>query len=103
MTRILSLVRAASSKRLQYQSDILERLSADTITQRYFRGESTALPEFYRSKIRQDLGALWQALPEGAVEHDQNAYLRKSAQGTVLQAMKSSNSPLTAALARSQA
>jgi len=85
LTSMLNVVRSGSSKRLQYQSDVLKRVATDPLVQRYFSGESTVLPEFYLAKIKSDLGPLWTALPEGAIEHDQNAYLRKSAQGTPVQ------------------
>jgi hypothetical protein len=33
------------------------------------------IPQFYVNKIKQDLGPLWEWLPEGAIYHDHNAYL----------------------------
>jgi hypothetical protein len=33
------------------------------------------LPRFYRELMRRDLGPLWKWLPQGALEHDPNAYL----------------------------
>ena len=45
---------------------------------RFFHGESTALPDFYRNRVRRQLGAFWEFLPEGALMHDQNAYLKSS-------------------------
>ena len=33
-------------------------------------------PEFYVDLARQDLGALWEWLPAGAMYHDPNAYLK---------------------------
>jgi hypothetical protein len=43
----------------------------------FFDGETTALPEFYRKRVRRQMGTLWDALPEGALMHDQNAYLKR--------------------------
>ena len=34
------------------------------------------LPEFYRERIRKELGPMYDLLPPGALEHDQNAYLQ---------------------------
>jgi hypothetical protein len=38
-------------------------------------GETAMLPEFYRNRIRQELGPMYQYLPDGAMYHDPNAYL----------------------------
>ena len=38
-------------------------------------GETDRLPEFYTQRIRKELGSLYRYLPEGALEHDPNAYL----------------------------
>jgi len=75
-TKTLNFVRAASSKKVGYQSAVALMLANDTSVRRYFEGQSTELPDFYLSKIRSGLGAFWDALPEGALSHDQNAYLR---------------------------
>jgi hypothetical protein len=34
------------------------------------------LPQFYKNIVRQDLGPLTEWLPEGALYHDPNAYLK---------------------------
>jgi hypothetical protein len=47
-----------------------------TSLRRFFDGETIALPHFYTDQVRKDLGFLWDSLPEGALAHDQNAYLR---------------------------
>ena len=41
----------------------------------YFEGESDALPAHYENRIRRGLGRFFDALPPGALAHDQNAYL----------------------------
>jgi hypothetical protein len=38
------------------------------------------LPQFYKDIIRQDLGPLMEWLPEEALYHDPNAYLKAHAQ-----------------------
>ena len=51
-------------------------MDSDPVLQRFLSGESTALPSFYVEHMRKDLGPFWTALPEGALSHDPNAYLR---------------------------
>jgi hypothetical protein len=76
-TKALNLVRATSSHRGEYQSKIARRLKTNKQLQAFMAGESEVLPNFYSKKIRSNLGPLWDALPEGAVMHDQNAYLKR--------------------------
>jgi len=47
---------------------------------KFFDGETQILPDFFRDKIRQDLGAFREFLPPGAMMHDHLAYLRSQAQ-----------------------
>jgi len=47
----------------------------------FFEGESDQLPRYYTEIVRRDLGDLWQWLPAGALQHDQQAYLKSSRQG----------------------
>ncbi len=77
-TRFLNVIRAASSTRVKQQKELRELLKTDLSMKRYYAGESTVLPEFYRAKIEKSLGPLYAALPEGAIEHDPYAYLRSS-------------------------
>jgi hypothetical protein len=77
--RWMHVVRAVSSEgfgRLQYHTDVRRRLDTDAQFRRYFDQESTELPQFYVDLVRKDLGALWEWLPEGAMYHDPNAYLK---------------------------
>jgi len=48
----------------------------------FFAQETTEIPAFYKDRIRRELGPLWKWLPEGAIEHDPNAYskIRKEAE-----------------------
>ena len=78
-TKALNLVRGGSSSRLAHQSKIRQMLKADRDVRRYFEGESDVLPEYYVDHIRRSLGPLWDALPQGALAHDQNAYLNAQA------------------------
>jgi len=72
--RLLNLVRATSSRRVKFQTRVRQLLDTDASVRRFFRGESTELPDFYRNRVRRSLGPLWDELPAGALMHDQNAY-----------------------------
>jgi hypothetical protein len=77
--RFMNAVRALSSEgsgRIRYDSSIRRQLDGDTPLRRFFEGETETLPGFYTDQVRSDLGRLWESLPEGALSHDQNAYLR---------------------------
>lgn len=77
--RWMNTVRAVSSEgsgRIRYDSTIRRLLDSDTPLRRFFEGETSALPPFYTNQMRNDLGPFWDALPAGALVHDQNAYLR---------------------------
>lgn len=76
--RWLNVVRSISSEgfgRLKYHTNIRRLLDQDTEVRRFFDGETTTLPGFYKSRIQTDLGVLWDALPPGALSHDHHAYL----------------------------
>ncbi len=77
--RWMNFVRAISSEgfgRVAYNKDILKRLKSDFRFRNYFEQGTTELPEFYSSTIKKELGPLWSQLPEGAIFHDENAYLK---------------------------
>ena len=72
-------MRAISSEgfgRIRHYTALRRRLDADEPTRAFFAQTTDALPAFYREQVRRDLGALWTWLPEGALSHDQNAYLK---------------------------
>ena len=74
----MNVVRAVSSEgfgRIKYHTKIRGLLDTDRSVRGFMEGETTVLPEFYRARIRKELGPLYQYLPEGALMHDQNAYL----------------------------
>ncbi|MCB1377650.1 MAG: cobalamin-dependent protein [Alphaproteobacteria bacterium] len=73
--RVANLVRGKFSlKRVQFHNRIHDLLSSDPEMRPYFEGASSKLPEFYLTRMRNALGPLWDALPPGAITHDQNAY-----------------------------
>ena len=78
--RTMNVVRAISSEgygRIKYFAEVRELLSSDASFRGYFEGETDRLPDFFRQRVKRDLGPLWEFLPEGALEHDPHAYLRK--------------------------
>jgi hypothetical protein len=78
-SRCMNLVRAISTEgfgRLSYHRDVRRRLDEDRQFLPYFEQETAELPRYYLDIIRNDLGLLWEWLPEGALDHDQNAYSR---------------------------
>ncbi len=78
-SRWMNVVRAVSTEgfgRVKYYKGIRQRLDSDPGFLPYFEQESTKLPEFYVDLVRQDLGPLWDWLPEKALYHDPNAYLK---------------------------
>ena len=77
----MNVVRAISSEgkgRIEYYTDVRNRLESDTAFRDYFENESTELPRFFVDRARKDLGPLWEFLPEGALEHDPYAYLKST-------------------------
>lgn len=77
--RWMNVVRAVSSEgfgRIKHHTEVRRLLDTDRQLRRYFEQETTELPQFYVDLARRDLGALWEWLPEGAMEHDPNAYLK---------------------------
>ncbi len=80
--RWMNVVRAISEEgfgRIAYHKKILFNLNSDPQFRAYFDQESTELPQFYVNMIKKDLGPLSRWLPEDAIYHDQNAYLKSIA------------------------
>jgi hypothetical protein len=84
--RGMNVVRAISTEgfgRLRYYKNIRRRLDNDSQFLPYFDQETAELPRFYLDLVRKDLGLLWEWLPRGALDHDQNAYSKSERSGTV--------------------
>ena len=80
-SRWMSFMRAISAEgygRLNFYRNVRKMLVQDTNFRQYFEGESNQLPVFYKNIIEKDLGAWLLWLPEGAIEHNSNAYLDKT-------------------------
>jgi hypothetical protein len=76
----MNFMRAISSEghgRIKFYKQIRKNLVEDRSFRNYFEGETKQLPSFYTNIIKKTLGIWWQWLPQGAIEHDHNAYLRK--------------------------
>ena len=75
--RWLNVVRGLSSERfgrVAYFTAMRQRLETDRPFRKFFEQETTEVPIYFIEKIRRDLGEFWEWLPEGAVNHDPNAY-----------------------------
>ena len=82
-SRWMNLVRAVSTEgfgRVKYHTAIRQRLDTDRQFGPYFEQGTNELPAFYVDLVREELGPLWNALPEGALHHDPLAYLRSERQ-----------------------
>lgn len=76
----MNVVRAVSSEgwgRIKYHSNMVSMLKTDKQLRAFFDGETTVIPQFYIDRMKDDLGFLWDHLPDGAIEHDPNAYMKK--------------------------
>jgi hypothetical protein len=76
-TKAMNYLRGRSSGRADFQSKVIRLLRNDESVRRFFDGETRELPEYYRARLQRQLGPLWDDLPEGALMHDQNAYLKR--------------------------
>lgn len=86
--RWMNVLRAVSTEgwgRLRYYTEIRRRLDADPEFQPYFEQQTTELPRFYIDLMKKDMGKLWDLLPEGALFHDANAYLKSTRPGVAPQ------------------
>ncbi len=79
--RWMNVVRAISEEgfgRVAYNKQILKHLNSDLKFNAYFEQETADLPGFFLNNMKNEVGPLWEWLPEGAIYHDQNAYLKTS-------------------------
>ena len=79
----MNFVRAVSSEgfgRIEYHTKIRRLLDTNPSVDAFMEGASDRIPDFYQALIRRDLGRFCSLLPEGALVHDQNAYLHSASQ-----------------------
>ena len=77
--RWLNVVRAISSEgygRIRYHQQVRSLLLSDPTFRAFFEQETEVVPPFYVDRIRRDLGPINDWLPDGALFHDQNAFLK---------------------------
>ena len=72
--RLFNLVRGATTGRPKYQAGMAAMLRGDPVMRAFFNGETRTIPPFFEARIRKDLGRLWDALPDGALDYDPNAF-----------------------------
>ncbi|MBI5470792.1 MAG: radical SAM protein [Ignavibacteriae bacterium] len=75
----LNVVRAVSSEgygRIKHYNTIRHMLDEDQQFRSFFEQQTDEIPQFYVNRVKRDLGAMWEWLPDGALTHDPNAYLK---------------------------
>ena len=81
----LNVMRAISTEgygRIAYYSEILRRIKEDPQFLPFFTQVTAEVPQFYVDQVKKNLGPMWKWLPEGALSHDPNAYLKSMAEET---------------------
>jgi hypothetical protein len=73
---VVGAISTEGHARARYYREVRDRLGADPQFPPYFEQESSVLPGFYKNIVRRDLGPLMEWLPNGALYHDPNAYLK---------------------------
>ncbi|MFQ5704005.1 MAG: B12-binding domain-containing radical SAM protein [Gemmatimonadales bacterium] len=77
--KYINVLRGMTSQgrgRIKFYRAVRDRLNTDRKFRDFFEGETGEIPQSYIDAIRTDLGPLWDWLPEGALYHDPNAYLK---------------------------
>jgi hypothetical protein len=91
----MNFMRSVSNEgfgRIRFYKMVRKNLKEDISFRAYFEGETKVLPQFYKNIIERDLGIWLKWLPQGALEHNQNAYLGKNscdANGVVVNKVRS--------------
>jgi len=93
--RWFSALRASTSKKRKYYENLQSQLTPGSQLLSFFNGETKEIPAFFKDRIRQDLGPLWDELPEGALMHDHLAYLKKHEAAQGRKAGGGKNAPAT--------
>jgi hypothetical protein len=73
--RLINLFRGATTGRTKYQAGMARMARHDLGMRAFLNGQTRAIPAFFEARIKKDLGPLWDALPQGALNHEPNAYL----------------------------
>ncbi len=94
---LLSSLSSEGRGRIRYLSTIRRLLDTDPSMRRFMDGETEVLPEFFRARLREQLGPMYDLLPDGALTHDHMAYL-KAETAPAMAARSSSPEPASAAV-----
>jgi hypothetical protein len=87
----MNVVRAVSSEgfgRIEYHTAMRRMLETDRGVRAFHEGETTEIPAFYLNRIKKELGSLYDWLPEGALMHDPNAYLKSTTEASPLVSLR---------------
>lgn len=77
LPRWLNTIRGISEfKRVRLYHETVRQFDENPGFKAFFEGETREIPQFFVNRIREDLGIFWEWLPEGALYHDPNAYLK---------------------------
>ncbi len=82
--RWMNVLRGATGQgigRVKYYGDIVHRLKTDKQFRAFYELETNEVPPLFLEWMKKDLGDLWEWLPEGAIYHDPNAYLKEHEAG----------------------
>ena len=77
--RWMNVMRGISSEgfgRIRYHTQMRQLLEHDRQVRAFHEQETDRVPDFYVDMIRLKLGPVWEHLPAGALQHDQNVYLK---------------------------
>lgn len=86
VSRWLNVIRGGSEfARLKIYREVLHQFDENPQFTAFFEGETTEIPQFFVDRIRKDLGAFWEWLPDGALSHDSNAYLKETRENPLAQ------------------
>ena len=77
-TGLIPAMSNEGSGRVNYYREVRGLLDTDRELRGFLSGDTTIVPQFYQGKLRRSLGPLHQYLPDGAIDHDQNAYLKST-------------------------
>ena len=92
--RLMNLARGSFSlKRVDFHTSMHGLLDSDPQMRPFFEGTTDKLPRFYVARMRRAMGPLWDALPPGAVAHDQNAFRKNPADYNVVSKTVRSTAP----------
>ena len=86
LPRWLNIIRGISEfKRVRLYHETVRQFNENPGFKDFFEGETREIPQFFVNRIREDLSSFWEWLPEGALYHDPNAYLKETQENSLAQ------------------